>query len=221
MTRTRSLSVLAALMLTASLAFAQDSDGSGADAAATANAAATADASGGVSDATDSSDAVAGARDETRRQEIEARAQATLNELLQGTEGASELYDRSAGYAVFTAMKAGGFFVTGGRGTGVAIDKASGQHTYMRLGTGGLGFGLGAQRYDLVILFETPAQLERFIQGGWDANVSAQAAAGSDGVAVASSFVDGVAFFQMTSRGLMAQADITGTRFWPIDDLNQ
>jgi len=220
MTSTRSLSVLAALMLAATLAVAQESDSSGADAAAAADASGAGPTEADAT-ASDSREAVAGARDETRRQEIDARAQATLNDLLQGIEGASGLYDRSAGYAVFTAMKAGGFFVTGGRGTGVAIDKASGQHTYMRLGTGGLGFGLGAQRYDLVILFETTAQLERFIQGGWDASASAQAAAGSDGVAVSSSFVDGVAFFQMTNRGLMAQADITGTRFWPIDDLNQ
>jgi len=201
MTSMRFLSVLATLMLCTSFVFAQEPDNSGTD------------------DAT--APAVPDPELLARRQEIDARADATLNELLGTVEGASALYDRAGGYAVFTATKAGGFFVTGGRGTGVAVDKTSGQRTYMRLGTGGVGFGIGAQRYDLVILFETTAQLDHFIQGGWDASASAQAAAGTDGVAVNSSFVDGIAFFQMTNRGLMAQADISGTRFWPIDDLNR
>ena len=154
-----------------------------------------------------------------RRQEIDTRAQQTLEKLFEAQGSVRDLYDRAAGFAAFTATKAG-FFVTGGGGTGVAVDKASGQRTYMRMGTGGVGLGIGAQRYDLVILFETPAHLNRFIQGGWDASTTAQAAAGKEGVTFTSSFLDGVAFYQLTDRGLMAQADVSGTRFWSVDDLN-
>ena len=154
-----------------------------------------------------------------RRQEIDARAQQTLEKLFGAQSSTRELYDQASGYAAFTATKAG-FFVTGGGGTGVAVDKATGQRTYMRMGTGGVGLGIGAQRYDLVILFETQAHLNRFIQGGWDASTNAQAAAGKEGITFTSSFVDGVAFFQLTDRGLMAQADVSGTRFWAVDDLN-
>jgi lipid-binding SYLF domain-containing protein len=88
------------------------------------------------------------------------------------------------------------------------------------MGTGGIGLGLGAQRYQLIILFETEPYLDRFIEGGWNASASAQAAAGQEGVTLTSSFIDGVALFQLTDRGLMAQADVSGTRFWVIDDLN-
>jgi lipid-binding SYLF domain-containing protein len=154
-----------------------------------------------------------------RQMEINASAQATLDKLFSQKAATRELYERSSGYAVFTATKAG-FLVTGGGGTGVAVHKGTGQRTYMRMGTGGIGLGIGAQRYDLVILFESDAYLERFIQGGWDASASAQAAAGRDGITLTSSFIDGVAFFQLTDRGLMAQADVSGTRFWAIDDLN-
>jgi lipid-binding SYLF domain-containing protein len=154
-----------------------------------------------------------------RRQEIDVKAQETLDKLFSARDSARGLYDQAAGYAVFSATKAG-FFVTGGGGTGVAVDKASGQRTYMRMGTGGIGLGIGAQRYDLVILFESQPHLNRFIQGGWDASTTAQAAAGKEGVTFTSSFVDGVAFFQLTDRGLMAQADVSGTRFWTVDDLN-
>lgn len=154
-----------------------------------------------------------------RRQEIDGGAQATLDRLFQEQAATRELFERATGYATFTATKAG-FLVTGGGGTGVAVNKNTGQRTYMRMGTGGIGLGIGAQRYDLVIFFETDAYLNRFIQGGWDASASAQAAAGTEGITLTSSFIDGVAFFQMTDRGLMAQADVSGTRFWAIADLN-
>jgi lipid-binding SYLF domain-containing protein len=155
---------------------------------------------------------------EQRRQEIDRAAQTTLDALFDAQASARELYDKAAGYAVFTATKAG-FIVSGGSGTGVAVNKGTGQRTYMRMGTGGIGLGIGAQRYNMVILFETDAHFNRFISGGWDSSATAQAAAGQEGIAVRSSFIDGVAFFQMTDKGLMAHADVSGTRFWVIDDL--
>jgi lipid-binding SYLF domain-containing protein len=169
----------------------------------------------GVPQAQDTDDAPT-----ARKIEIDADANATLGKLFALQEHARALYDEADGYAIFSATKAG-FIVTGGSGTGVAVDRASGARTYMRMGTGGLGLGIGAQRYSLVILFEDTAHLNRFIEGGWDASASALAAAGTDGIAINSSFIDGIAFFQLTNRGLMAQADISGTRFWPIEDLNR
>jgi lipid-binding SYLF domain-containing protein len=156
---------------------------------------------------------------DARRQEIDLNAQATLDELFKQKGNAKELYDAAAGYAVFSATKAG-FVVTGGRGTGVAVNKASGHRTYMRMITGGIGLGVGAQNYDLVLMFEHELQLERFIQGAWDATTTAQAAAGTEGITYASSFVDGVAVYQITDKGLMAQADVSGTRFRMVPDLN-
>src|SRR5690242_5455349 len=81
-----------------------------------------------------------------RRQDIDRSAQATLDELLKTNDSVRALYDRAAGYAVFTVTK-GGFIVSGGGGNGVAVDKATGKHTYMRMGTGGIGLGIGGQRY--------------------------------------------------------------------------
>jgi lipid-binding SYLF domain-containing protein len=154
-----------------------------------------------------------------RRQSIDGNAQATLDKLFAERADAKALYDRAVGYAVFTATKAG-FIVSGGSGTGVAVNKATGQRTYMRMGTGGIGLGIGAQRYDMIIMFEDDAILGRFVQGGWDSSATAQAAAGQEGVAVRSSCIHGVAFYQLTEKGLMAHADVSGTRFWVSDDLN-
>ena len=154
-----------------------------------------------------------------QKTEIDAAAQATLDELFAQNPDATGLNDRAAGYAAFTALKAG-FFVTGGRGTGVVVNKGTDARKYMRMATGGIGLGIGGQRYNLVVLFEDEALLNRFVEGGWDASTSAQAAAGTDGITLTSSFVGGVAIYQLTDRGLMAQADVSGTRFWVIDELN-
>ena len=153
---------------------------------------------------------------EQRRAEVDLNAQQSLEALFAQRGNARELYDQSVGYAVFTATKAG-FVVSGGRGTGVVVSKEDGSRTYMRMFTGGVGFGIGAQTYDLVLLFQTQSRLNQFLGGSWDASTSAHAAAGTDGVGVASTFVDGVAVYQLTETGLMAWADVSGTRFRVLD----
>jgi lipid-binding SYLF domain-containing protein len=155
----------------------------------------------------------------SRRQQIDAKAKETLDELLARNESARMLYDQAAGYAVFSATKAG-FFVTGGSGTGVAVDKKTDHRTYMRMGSGGIGIGFGAQRYALVIFFQGQEQVDRFVRGGFNAKTTAEAAAGQAGASASSNFVEGVAMFQLTSKGLMVTADVSGTRFWPINELN-
>jgi len=158
------------------------------------------------------------AKVEQRKLEIDTAAQATLDELMSAHANVRDLYNRAAGHAVFTVTKAG-FIVSGGGGNGVAVNKATGQHTYMRMGTGGIGLGVGGQRYNLVMLFETEDRLNKFLAGGWDSSASAEAAAGQEGVAVRSSFIDGMAFYQITDKGLMAWADVSGTKFWVTDEL--
>ena len=153
-----------------------------------------------------------------RKAEIDTTAQATLDELMSAHEAVRDLYNKAAGYAVFTVTKAG-FIVSGGGGNGVAVNKATGQRSYMRMGTGGIGLGAGAQRYSLVMLFETADRLNKFVAGGWDSSATAEAAAGQEGVAVRSSFIDGMAFYQVTDKGLMAWADVSGTKFWVNDEL--
>jgi lipid-binding SYLF domain-containing protein len=126
----------------------------------------------------------------------------------------------AAAAVIVNAGAAWAYWKLGGAGTGVAVDQRTGKHTYMRMATGGVGLGLGAQTFDLVILFEGQGQIERFVQGGWDATTGAAAAAGQSGVSAASSFVDGIAVFQLTDKGLLAQADVSGARFWRVDELN-
>lgn len=137
-----------------------------------------------------------------------------------GMKGGEALFDKAAGYAVFRVTKAG-LGASGAGGGGVAVNKSTGERTYMRMGSAGVGFTFGVSRYDIVILFETAEKFAAFTKGGWDSAATAQAAAGSKGKEVSSSFFDGAAYFQIGKRGLMASADVSGTRFWVADELNE
>lgn len=177
---------------------------------------AVADETGKSSDAP-KAEAAEAAADRSR---IDANAAAVLAELLSESESARDLFDESVGYAVFDSAKAG-FIITGGGGKGVVVNKQGNERVYMNMGTGGIGVGAGVQKFQLVLLFQTEEKLGDFVDGEWDSAVSAQAAAGKAGTNFASSFADGVAVYQLTDKGLMAQADLTGTRFWASDALNR
>ncbi len=153
------------------------------------------------------------------RAKIDKNSREALDKLFKHNASAKKLYDRAAGYAVFTGTKAG-FVVSGAGGMGVAVDKATGKRTYMKMGSAGVGLSFGARRFDLVILFENQEHLNNFVHGGWDSSATAEATAGTQSKGVGSTFFDGIAIFRMTNRGLMANANVSGTKFWVADDLN-
>jgi lipid-binding SYLF domain-containing protein len=132
---------------------------------------------------------------------------------------AKDLYGKAVGYAVFSNLKIalGGSL---GGGSGVAVPK-SGKRVYMKMGTAGIGFGIGGQKYQVVFLFETQEAFRSFVDKGWQAGTSAQAAAKDKGANVGAAFKNGIAFYQLTKKGLMASADISGTKYWKNDDLNR
>jgi lipid-binding SYLF domain-containing protein len=153
-----------------------------------------------------------------RRQEILDMSKGTID-ALRKDESAKELIDDAYGHAVFDTTK-GGFIVTGAGGTGVAMRKNGSSPVYMHMGAGGVGLGAGLENYKLIILFENEDVYKRFIDGAWSAGASAQAAAGRDGAAAVGKFNNGVAVYHITDKGLIAQADVTGVKFWPSDRLN-
>ncbi len=154
-----------------------------------------------------------------RREQILEMSKDTISAMRKdGTAGT--LLDQAYGQAVFDTTK-GGFIVTGAGGTGVATRKGGGSPVYMHLGAGGVGLGAGVENYKLVVLFEDKATYDKFVEGAWSAGVSAQAAAGRDGKAAVGKFVNGVAVYHLTDKGVIAQIDATGVKFWPSDRLNE
>jgi lipid-binding SYLF domain-containing protein len=145
-------------------------------------------------------------------------AKDTIEQLRQD-DTAQELINNAYGYAVFDTTK-GGFLVTGAGGTGAAMRKGGQNPVYMHMGAGGVGLGAGIENYKLVLLFEDKDTYDRFVDGAWSAGSSAQAAARGEGKAAVGKFVNGVAVYHLTDKGVIAQVDVTGVKFWPSDRLN-
>jgi len=150
---------------------------------------------------------------EEQRAQINADERTTLDRLFGESAQARRLHQSAYGYATFDIIKIS-LGLTGGGGQGVAVDKSTGQRTYMRMGTGGLNLGAGGQLYQLVFLFEDPESFDTFVEEGWEAGVSANAVAGTLGANAGTSFINGVAVYQLTEAGLMLQVDISGTKYW-------
>jgi lipid-binding SYLF domain-containing protein len=91
----------------------------------------------------------------------------------------------------------------------------------MKMGTGGIGLGLGGQKYQVVFLIEAKQPFDDFVDRGWKADAAANAALWEEGVNVQARFVNGLAVYQLNDKGVMLQADISGTKFWKDKNLNK
>jgi lipid-binding SYLF domain-containing protein len=159
------------------------------------------------------------AKDAGKKERIDLSAKEVMAKLFEKNSDAKSLYNKCFGYAVFTATKVT-VGASGGGGRGVAIERASGKRTYMKMATGGVGVGLGAQRTEIVFLFEDKATFNNFLEHGWGGGAGASAAAGSAGANARAEFKNGIAVYQFTKAGLVASADISGTKYWKDNDLN-
>jgi lipid-binding SYLF domain-containing protein len=154
------------------------------------------------------------------RREIDTTADASLKKLFTAVPTARRLFDTSYGYAVFDNHKTA-FFLASGSGAGVAVNKASGKRTYMRMRSLGANLGAGVQFYQSVFLFETEGAFRNFVESGWEATTSADAAFGKAAAAAEVKFNGGMAFFHLAESGVLVSASIAGTKYWVSEDLNK
>jgi lipid-binding SYLF domain-containing protein len=157
---------------------------------------------------------------QARRMKVDETADLALKKVLAGNEKAAQLYEMSYGWAAFDNLKLA-FGFSGGGGNGVAVKIDGNQRTYMKMGTIGIGFGLGANKYQVVFLFQDERTFTNFVEKGWQADAGARAVAGRAGGSVKTDFVNGLAVYQITDTGLMAHADIAGTKYWKNKKLNE
>ena len=151
-----------------------------------------------------------------RRQIIDTMADQNLERLYVERPSARQEISESAGYAVFSNAGVHVIFVGGGGGHGVVIDKTTGRKTYMKVSSGGIGFGLGAKDYRQVVIFRTRQALVDFTGSGWGVGSQAEATAKTS-EAGGDTAADGilgkeVTTYTMTKSGLALQATVSGTR---------
>jgi lipid-binding SYLF domain-containing protein len=157
---------------------------------------------------------------ESKRMKIDETAQEALNTLFATSPKAENLFEMSYGWAVFDNLKLA-FGFSGGGGNGVAKVRVSGAKTYMKMGTAGIGVGLGVNKYQVVFLFQDSRTFNNFVEKGWQAEATASAVAGEAGAEAKTDFSNGMAIYQITDKGLMAHADIAGTKYWKNKKLNR
>ncbi len=148
----------------------------------------------------------------------------TLNELYKIHPIAKEELKAAKGYAVFSNTGMNLFLLSTGSGWGIAHSNVSGDDTYMKMYSAGVGIGLGIKDFRGIFIFTTNDALTKFVDKGWQAGAQADAAAKSgEKGASKESAIDigpGIKFYQITKNGLALQATIQGTKYWKDDELN-
>ena len=156
----------------------------------------------------------------SKAMKINETADDALDDLFAKNPKAKELYKRSYGWAAFNNLKLA-FGFSGGGGDGVAVVRETGKKTFMKMGTVGIGIGLGINKYNVIFLFQDSQTFNTFVNNGWQADAGATAAAGKAAAEVKTDFTNGLAIYQITEKGLMANADVAGTKYWKNDKLNK
>jgi lipid-binding SYLF domain-containing protein len=151
--------------------------------------------------------------------------QKTLERLYTERPSARDEVAASAGYGTFSNANVNVIFVSMGGGYGVVVDNATGARTFMKMGLGGVGIGVGAKDYRQVLIFKTQEVMDKFTTSGWEfgGHADAAAKAGEKGGELSGEGVlaKNITIYSMTETGLALQATVTGTRYWSNKKLNQ
>lgn len=158
-----------------------------------------------------------------KRQAIVDMQQDTLARLYTEKPDTRAQINDAAGYAVFTNANINVIFFAAGTGYGVVNNNITGAKTYMNMAEGGVGLGLGAKDYRIVMVFHSTDSMNYFIENGWTVggNADAAAKAGNKGAsAEGEGYLGNVTVYTMTESGLALQATVKGTKFWVDKHLN-
>ncbi|RCU49805.1 hypothetical protein DU002_09200 [Corallincola holothuriorum] len=157
------------------------------------------------------------------RAEVMAMHDKALAQLYKEKPEAKTKVQTAPGYAVFKNADVNLLIAAVGGGYGVVHNNNTGKNTYMKMGTGGIGLGLGVKDFRAVFIFRTAEVMDKFVNSGWEfgGEADASAKAGDDGGAASGqAVVSDIEIYQMTESGLVLQATVRGTKYWLDEDLN-
>jgi lipid-binding SYLF domain-containing protein len=162
--------------------------------------------------------------DKTKKQaEIQKMAQAALGDFYKAEPKLKAQVEKASGYAVFSTF--GLSFVIGGAGgKGLAHDNKTKKDTYMHQAQGSVGLQAGIAENRTLLIFNSAASLNRFIESGWEvgagggmgAAVQGKGAGGTAG----GGFANDTAVYTLTRTGLQAGVAAAGAKFWKDKELN-
>ena len=151
--------------------------------------------------------------------EIEASVTAAMSRFTKDIKGGTEYLKAAKGVLAMPNIAKAAFVVGGQYGQG-ALQINGKTEGYYSLISGSLGYQIGAEQYDLVILFMTDEALNKFRKSeGWEAGVDAEVTlikVGADLTVETLRSQHPIAGFVFDQTGLLAGVSIKGAKFTPI-----
>ncbi len=152
--------------------------------------------------------------------EINAGVKAAMARFKKQVKGSTAYLKGAKGVLVMPNITKAGFVVGGKYGQGALLvgGKTVG---YYSLAEGSVGWQIGAEKYDMVILFMTDEVLKNFRSSkGWEAGVDAEVTVISVGADVSVETLRSqhpVAGFVFDQKGLMGGVSVKGAKFTKIN----
>jgi lipid-binding SYLF domain-containing protein len=161
---------------------------------------------------------------EQQQDSVHDMANQALNQLYTKNPAAKAEIAKAAGYAVFSDFGFKVMWLGGAGGSGVAVNNGSKQETFMKMVEFQPGLGLGAAKFRLVFVFETPEAFNSFVTSGWEAGANAMASAKTktEGGALAGAVTvsKGVKMFQLNDEGAIVGVSLTAAKYYKDKELN-
>ena len=159
-----------------------------------------------------------------QRAQINAMAQQTLQALYAQKPSAERAIREAAGYAVFSDISTKIFMAGGGGGKGVAVNRITGDPTYMMMVSVSAGLGMGISKSHLVWVFETQEAYNNFVNTGVElgagANLTVNPGAGDSLYDGAVEAAPGAWLYQLSDAGLTLELTVQGSKYFQDPDLN-
>jgi lipid-binding SYLF domain-containing protein len=146
------------------------------------------------------------------RQDLKAEAGAVLHDTRALDPFLGTFLDRSHAYVVFPRVGKGAWIVGGGYGRGIVYRQGA-PVGYADITQMSVGLQVGGQAYTEILVFESPADLQRFIEGRMTLTANASAVIVKTGAAAQTRYTDGVAVFLRPIGGAMVEASVGGQQF--------
>ena len=160
-----------------------------------------------------------------QQDDVRYMANQSLEQLYAANPDAQTAVTIAAGYAVFSDIGFKLLYGGGEKGKGIAINNSTKQETFMKMFELQPGYGLGASKFRLILVFELADAFNNFVTSGWEAGANAMAAAKDKethegAYAGAVTVSSGVHLYQVTEAGLIVGVSISGGKFYLDKELN-
>jgi lipid-binding SYLF domain-containing protein len=152
--------------------------------------------------------------------EIDASVDVAIERFYKQVKGAKEFVKASKGMLVMPNVVKGAFIIGGEYGEG-ALRVGGKTVDYYNTISGSIGFQIGGQSKDIILLFMTDEALKQFrASKGWEAGVDGNVAlftVGGGERADTRTLKDPIVGFVFDAKGLIADISLKGAKFSKID----